>query len=54
MKDELGAHNYKPLDVVLARGKGVWDVDDNKYLDIGVVLPVMAELLSKRLDLFHQ
>ncbi len=31
----LGAHNYKPLDVVLCRGKGVWvwDVDGNRYLD---------------------
>jgi ornithine--oxo-acid transaminase len=31
----LGAHNYKPLDVVLTRGRGcwVWDVDDNRYLD---------------------
>ncbi len=31
----LGAHNYKPLDVVLATGKGVWvwDTDGNKYLD---------------------
>jgi len=31
----LGAHNYKPLDVILSRGKGVhvWDVDGNKYLD---------------------
>lgn len=30
-----GATNYKPLDVVLARGSGVWvwDVDGNKYLD---------------------
>lgn len=35
LEDELGAHNYKPLDVVLARGKGVWvwDVAGNKYLD---------------------
>ncbi|MBW2593369.1 MAG: ornithine--oxo-acid transaminase [Deltaproteobacteria bacterium] len=35
LEDELGAHNYKPIDVVLARGKGVWvwDVDGNKYLD---------------------
>jgi ornithine--oxo-acid transaminase len=35
LEEELGAHNYKPLDVVLNRGKGVWvwDVDDNKYLD---------------------
>src|SRR5688572_21968597 len=31
----LGAHNYKPLDVVLSRGQGVWvwDVDGNRYLD---------------------
>ena len=35
LEDELGAHNYKPLDVVLARGKGVWvwDVAGKKYLD---------------------
>ena len=33
--DEFGAHNYKPLDVVIARGEGVWvyDVEGNKYLD---------------------
>lgn len=24
IKSELGAHNYNPLDVVLARGEGVW------------------------------
>ena len=31
----LGAHDYKPLDVVLSRGRGVWvwDVDGNRYLD---------------------
>jgi ornithine--oxo-acid transaminase len=31
----LGAYNYKPLDVVLAKGRGVWvwDVDGNRYLD---------------------
>ena len=35
LEDQYGAHNYKPLDVVLSRGKGVWvwDVDGNKYLD---------------------
>ena len=35
IEDKLGAHNYKPLDVVLCRGQGiwVWDVDGNKYLD---------------------
>ncbi len=31
----LGAHNYKPIDVILSRGEGVWlwDVDGNRYLD---------------------
>lgn len=35
IEDELGAHNYHPLDVVLTRGKGiwVWDIDGNKYMD---------------------
>jgi ornithine--oxo-acid transaminase len=35
LEEEFGAHNYKPLDVVLSRGKGVWvwDVAGNKYLD---------------------
>jgi ornithine--oxo-acid transaminase len=35
LEEELGAHNYKPLDVVLQRGEGiwVWDVEGNKYLD---------------------
>ena len=36
LEDEFGAHNYKPLDIVLARGQGVWvwDVEGNKYLDM--------------------
>jgi ornithine--oxo-acid transaminase len=35
LEQRLGAHNYKPLDVVLNRGRGVWvwDIDGNKYLD---------------------
>lgn len=35
LEDTYGAHNYKPLDVVLSRGQGiwVWDVDGRKYLD---------------------
>jgi ornithine--oxo-acid transaminase len=35
IEDELGAHNYKPLEVVLTRGEGVWvwDEEDRKYLD---------------------
>jgi len=35
LENKLGAKNYKPLDVVLKRGSGVWvwDVDGNKYMD---------------------
>lgn len=35
LEEKYGAHNYKPLDVVLSRGQGVWvwDVDGRKYLD---------------------
>ncbi len=35
IEDKFGAHNYKPLDVVIERGEGVWvwDVDGNKYMD---------------------
>jgi len=35
LEECYGAHNYKPLDVVITRGEGVWvwDVDGKKYLD---------------------
>ncbi len=35
LEDRYGAHNYHPLDVVIARGEGVWvfDVDGKRYLD---------------------
>jgi ornithine--oxo-acid transaminase len=35
LEDQYNAHNYKPLDVVLTRGEGVWvwDVEGRKYLD---------------------
>ena len=35
LEDKYGANNYKPLDVVLTEGKGVWvwDVEGKKYLD---------------------
>ncbi|MEN8210952.1 MAG: ornithine--oxo-acid transaminase [Thermodesulfobacteriota bacterium] len=35
LEQKLGAHNYKPLDIILSRGKGiwVWDIEDNKYMD---------------------
>lgn len=35
LEDKYGAHNYHPLEVVIARGEGVWvwDVGGKKYLD---------------------
>jgi ornithine--oxo-acid transaminase len=35
LEDQLGAHIYKPLDVILDRGEGVWvyDVNGDRYLD---------------------
>ncbi len=35
IEEELGAHNYHPLDVVVAEAKGCWvtDVEGNRYLD---------------------
>jgi ornithine--oxo-acid transaminase len=35
IEDELGAHNYRPLDVIISRGERVWvwDNDGRKYLD---------------------
>jgi ornithine--oxo-acid transaminase len=35
LEDQYNAHNYKPLDVVLERGSGVWvwDINGKRYLD---------------------
>jgi len=35
MEDHYGAHNYHPLDIVIAKAKGiwVWDVEGRKHLD---------------------
>jgi ornithine--oxo-acid transaminase len=35
LENRFGAYNYKPLDVVLERGEGiwVWDVEGNRYMD---------------------
>jgi len=35
LEEKYGAHNYHPLPVVLAKGKGVfvWDVEGKKYYD---------------------
>lgn len=35
LEEQYGAHNYRPLDVVIEKAEGVWvyDVDGKKYLD---------------------
>ncbi len=35
LEERYGAHNYHPLDVVLARGEGiwVWDIEGRRYMD---------------------
>jgi ornithine--oxo-acid transaminase len=35
LEERYGAHNYNPLDIVIARGEGVWvwDVEGKRYLD---------------------
>jgi ornithine--oxo-acid transaminase len=35
LEDDFGAKNYRPLDVVITRGEGiwVWDLEGNRYLD---------------------
>ena len=35
LEERYGAHNYNPLDIVVARGEGVWvwDVEGKRYLD---------------------
>ena len=35
LEDRFGARNYKPLDVILEKGEGiwVWDIDGHRYMD---------------------
>src|SRR5436305_4202384 len=35
LEEKYGAHNYKPIDVVVREASGVWvtDVDGKRYLD---------------------
>ena len=59
--EKFGAHNYKPLPVVLEKAEGVWvwDVDGNKYMDMlsaysalnhGHRHPKIVERAKKQLD----
>jgi ornithine--oxo-acid transaminase len=61
LENEFGATNYKPLDVVLTRGQGiwVWDVDGNQYLDFlssysavnqGHCHPRIAAVMKEQID----
>ena len=56
-----GARNYRPLDVVLSRGKGiwVWDVEGNRYMDFlsaysavnqGHCHPKIAAVMKQQLE----
>ncbi len=59
IEEQYGAHNYKPLDVVIEKAEGVWvyDVDGKKYLDClsaysavnqGHVHPKILEALTEQ------
>ncbi len=59
--EDLGAHNYKPLPVVLERGEGVWvwDVEGRKFMDmlsaysamsLGHCHPKVVETLKSQAD----
>lgn len=59
--EKYGAHNYHPLPVVLAKGKGarVWDVDGKEYLDFlacysalnfGHQHPRLVEAMKEQVD----
>jgi len=61
IEDRYGAHNYKPLDVVITKGKGVWleDVDGKKYMDFlaaysavnqGHCHPQLANVMKKQTE----
>jgi ornithine--oxo-acid transaminase len=61
LEKQYGAQNYKPLNVVLSRGKGiwVWDVDGNRYLDFlsaysavnqGHCHPKIAAVMKEQID----
>ncbi len=61
LENQYGAKNYKPLDVVLTRGQGiwVWDVEGNRYLDFlssysavnqGHCHPKIAAVMREQID----
>jgi len=61
LENQYGAKNYKPLDVVLTRGQGiwVWDVEGNRYLDFlssysavnqGHCHPQIAAVMREQID----
>lgn len=56
-----GAHNYKPLPVVLAKGEGIWveDIEGNRYIDMlsaysalnfGHQHPVLLDTMRSQLE----
>jgi len=62
IEDYYGAHNYHPLDVVIAKADGVWveDVEGNRYMDFlaaysavnqGHCHPRIIDVLKKQADI---
>ena len=62
LEDKYGAHNYHPIPVVLAKGKGVfvWDTDGKKYYDFlsaysavnqGHCHPKIVDALKQQIDI---
>jgi len=49
IEDELGAHNYKPLEVVITRGERVWvwDEERRKYLACAVARMALRVLVEE-------
>ena len=47
LEAKYGAHNYKPLPVVLKKGLGVflWDVDGKKYYDFYLLILLLIRVI---------
>ena len=53
---QYGAHNYKPMPVVLEKGLGVylWDVTGKKYFDFGISNEQQGRKLNEGLSFWKE